>query len=166
MIRNIAVVQRLTGRVKEDGRKDEKEGVVEVFTRYFGANKSSIKLAIRVVLIALSLASAHYSGFMSHMPFELFSIIAVDLLPGFVSIFGFYFILCYSIARVFAFGISQVYASFFHMIAAIVLRLRRHWPRRFGRAGVKIYKEAVRYEPVLYWFFVFSFFYLFLTFHI
>lgn len=155
MKRNSAVIQRLTGRVKKDDRKDDKEGVVEIFARYFGVNKSSVKLAVRVVLVALSLASAHYSGFMSHVPFELVSIIAVDLLPSFISVFAFYFILCYSIARVFAFAIAQFYASFFHMLAAIALRLRRHWPERFGRVGVKVYKEAIHYEPVLYWFFCF-----------
>ena len=161
------VIQRLTGRINKDNRKDDKEGAVEIFARYFGANKSSVKLAVRVVLVALSLASAHYSGFMSHVPFELVSIIAVDLLPSFISVFAFYFILCYSIARVFAFAIAQFYASFFHMLAAIALRLRRHWPKRFGRAGVKIYKEAIHYESVFYWLFcllillfVFNFAYL------
>lgn len=163
MIRNSAVIARLTGKV----RKENKVGVLEFLDKYFGANKSSVKLAVRVVLVALSLASAHYSGFMSHVPFELVSIVAVDLLPSFISIFVFYFILCYSIARVFAFGLSQFYSSFFHMFAAFVLRLRRHWPKRFGRAGVRVYKEAIHYEPFLYWFlcffiflFVFNFAYL------
>lgn len=148
MIRNPDVVRRLARRVKDD----QKNGVFDFFSKYFGANRSSLKLAIQTLLVALSLASAHYSGFMSHMPFELVSIVAVDFLPSFISVFVFYFILCYSIARVFAFCISQLYVSLLHALAALVLRLRKHWPLKFGKAGVRMYRDAIYYEPILYWF--------------
>lgn len=148
MFRNEAVIKRLLG---NKSAAQEASALMRV-VKYLGLNKKSINLTLRIFLVAFSMASAHYSGFISHMPFEFVSLVAVDMLPSFISVFVFYFIMCYSISRVFAFGFSQIYLSLGHALAAFVLRLRRHWPKKFNKSGRKMFKESIRYEPLAYWF--------------
>ncbi|VXC46873.1 hypothetical protein [Pseudomonas sp. 8O] len=149
MVRNVALLDKLWGRNKKG--QTEKEGILGTVTKILGVREDSIKAIVKATLVVLSLASAHYSGFMTQVPFEMLSIVAVDFLSAFISVFVFYFLMSYTIARVFAFAISQFYFSFFHAIAAFALRLRRHWPLRFNRSAPKIYKESMVYEKVLYW---------------
>ncbi|MCE5364448.1 hypothetical protein [Pseudomonas anguilliseptica] len=165
MVRNAALLDKLFRGDKQN--KPKKEGLFSAVTEMLGVREDSIKTIVKAVLVVLSLASAHYSGFMTQVPFEMLSIVAVDFLSAFISIFVFYFLMSYTIARVFAFALSQFYFSFFHAIAAFVLRLRRQWPLRFNRTGSKIYKESTVYEKVLYWivfvvgvYFIFNFSYL------
>ncbi len=104
----------------------------------------------QLLFIALSLASTHYFGFMSKMPFEITSIITIEFLPAFIGTFTFYTLLCYTIAKVIAFFISQLSFSAMHTAAAFTLRLRKYWPQRFNQSASKLYREATQYESTIY----------------
>jgi len=120
------------------------------FTKFIGEFKGWPSTVGRAVLVALSLASAHYFGFMSRTPFEIASIVTIDFLPTFISTFSFYFLLCYTVSRVFAFIASQMLFATGHTLAALSLRLRRHWPHHFARTATKVYKESIIYENPAY----------------
>lgn len=121
------------------------------FGNLLGRRSDLIKSIGRPLLAALSLASAHYFGFISSIPFEIASVVTIDFLPAFITTFSFYFLLCYTISRVVAFIASQLFFSAGHTLAAFSLQLRRHWPNSFGRSAVKIYKESTRYEDPAYY---------------
>jgi len=87
---------------------------------------------------------------MSRMPFEIASIITIDFLPAFIGTFAFYTLLCYTIAKVIAFFISQLSFSAMHTVAALTLRLRKQWPQRFNRSASKTYRDANKYESPTY----------------
>ena len=163
VIRNSKLLDKLLGKPK----KEEKESLLLSVLRLLGFNKETVKTFIKSFLVVLSLASAHYSGFMSGIPFEMLSIVAVDFLSSFIALFVFYFLMCYTVARVIAFAASQFYYSFFHTLAALFLWLKKRWPHRLKRAGPKLYKEAALYEVLFYWvvgvivfYFIFDFSYL------
>ena len=147
MIRNIDLIQRLKSRNKKAAGVERGQYIF----KYFGLDKASAENYIKITLVVLSLASAHYSGFMSQVPFEMISITAVDFLPAFISVFVFYFVLSYSIARVFAFGLSQFYMSVFYSMLVLPLWLRKKWPEKFRKSGVKTYKEITKLDPFIYW---------------
>lgn len=152
MVRNANVIGRLIGKGKADEASNK--GLLLSLARIMGVRKDSLQAIVRSVLVILSLASAHYCGFMTRVPFEMVSIVAVDFLSAFISVFIFYFIMSYTISRVFAFSISQLVISGFHAFAAFVLLLRRKWPGRFNRSGSKVYKDTLRFESVIYYVFL------------
>lgn len=154
MVRNANVIGRLIGKGKAGGAGNK--GVLLSLARIMGIRKDSLQAIVRSILVILSLASAHYCGFMTRMPFEMVSIVAVDFLSAFISIFVFYFVMCYTISRVFAFSSSQLVISCFHAFAAFVLLLRRKWPGRFSRSGSKVYKDTLRFESFIYYVFMVS----------
>ena len=104
----------------------------------------------QLIFIALSLASTHYFGFMSKIPFEITSIVTLEFLPAFIGAFVFYTLLCYTIAKVVAFFFSQLVFSAGHTLAAFTLWLRRHWPKIVNRSATKLYREAIQYERPAY----------------
>jgi len=104
----------------------------------------------QLIFIAFSLASTHYVGFMSKIPFEITSIVTLDFLPAFVGTFVFYTLLCFTIAKVIAFFFSQLLFSAGHTLAAFTLWLRRHWPNTFNRSATKLYREAIQFERPAY----------------
>lgn len=154
MVRNAAVISKLLGAGKENEK--EGEGLFMALNKVLGVRKESIKSFAKFVLVVLSLASAHYSGFMTQVPFEMVSVVAVDFLSEFISVFVFYFVMCYTIARVFAFSLSQFIVSCFHTITALFLRLKRRWPVLLNRSSARMYKDSVRLEGVIYGFFLVS----------
>lgn len=152
MVRNAAVISKLLGAGKKNDQ--EGEGLFLALNRILGIRKESIKSFARFVLVMLSLASAHYSGFMTQVPFEMVSVVAVDFLSEFIAVFVFYFVMCYTIAKVFAFSLSQFIVSCFHTITALVLRLKNRWPVLLTRSSARMYKDSVRLEGVIYGFFL------------
>lgn len=147
MRRNFSVIDRLTNKKLFLSSSVTTERHV----RLLSLDKTSLMSVAKFVFIIFSLASAHYMGFLTQVPFEILSIVAVDFLPAFISLFAFYFLLSYTIAKVFSFVLSQLYLSSFYTVASIGLRVRRHWPERFNRVGAKIYREASRAENIIYW---------------
>lgn len=147
MVRNSKLLDKLLSKPK----KEQKENLLPSVIRLLGFKKDTAKTVVRFFLVVLSFASAHYSGFMSSVPFEMLSIVAVDFLSPFIALFVFYFLMCYTVARVIAFAISQFYYSFFHTMAALFLWLKKRWPNKFKRTGPKLYKEAILYESFFYW---------------
>lgn len=152
MLRNANVVYRLINKNKVG--EVEVGGFLFGLAKLVGMRKDSIQAVAKSILVILSLASAHYCGFMTRVPFEMVSIVAVDFLSAFISVFVFYFVMCYTISRVFAFSISQLVISAFHAFAAFVLLLRRKWPGRFNRSGSKVYKDTLRFEGFIYYVFL------------
>lgn len=154
MIRSSKIIEKLFG----NGRSTDVErgGFVSNLAKIMGLRKDSIQAVAKSMLVVLSLASAHYCGFMTRVPFEMVSIVGVDFLSAFISIFVFYFVMCYTISRVFAFSGSQLVISCFHTFAAFVLLLRRKWPGRFSRSGSKVYKDTLRFESFIYYVFMVS----------
>jgi len=132
------------------------------FANLFVQHKELIKTIGRPLLVAFSLASAHYFGFMSSVPFEIASVVTLDFFPAFITTFSFYFLLCYTISRVVAFIASQLFFAGGHTLAAFSLQLRKRWPRHFSRSAVKLYKESIKYEnPAYYTMLVLTFLILF-----
>jgi len=121
------------------------------FANLLGRRNELIKTIGRPLLVALSLASAHYFGFMSSVPFEIASVVTIDFLPAFITTFSFYFLLCYTISSVVAFIVSQVFFSAGHTLAAFSLQPRKRWPTRFAQTSIKLFKESIKYEVPAYY---------------
>lgn len=148
MVRNIGLINKLRSRTQV---KVEKRERLPLFSAgLLGLRKGSIRVLINFVFSVFSLASAHYFGFMAHVPFEMLSIVAVDFLPGFISVFAFYFTMSYTVAKIFAFPIAQFIVMYLHSLTGVTFFLKRRWPKRLSKSSSKMYKDTVRLERVIY----------------
>ncbi|CAI8910995.1 MULTISPECIES: hypothetical protein [Pseudomonas] len=112
--------------------------------------KPGLIMAGKVALTLASLGTAHYMGFIMAVPFEVLSIISITFLVGFVGVFTFYVTLCYLVAKVFSFAISQFYYSFIAPFAACVYAAGRIKPGRLRKAAVRLHKETPLAEKIAY----------------
>lgn len=110
-----------------------------------------LKNLLSLIALMLSAASAHYLGFLMHIPFEMLSVIAEKFLADFILTFVFYATLSLTMSRVIAFSLSQVVSSETSALAALSLRLRRHWPGKFNKFGIRAFKENSKLENFSYW---------------
>ncbi|MFI8980459.1 hypothetical protein [Ectopseudomonas khazarica] len=118
-----------------------------------GTDKRFVVSTGKSALILFSLVTAHYAGFLVRLPFEMLSIVAIDLLPLFVSLLVLYFSLCYTIAKVFSFTVQQFYSSFLILVVASVFRVGA-WFGRLPKQGAKMYREVRVVEKIIYIFFL------------
>lgn len=137
-----------------------------ILKKDFSSERKFALSTSKSALILFSLVTAHYSGFLVKLPFEMLSIMAVDFLPLFVSLLLLYFSLCYTVARVFSFTIEQSYSSFLILVVALVVGVGKFFGK-FPKQGVKMYKEVRVAEKIIYlvfllmiFLFVFDFSYL------
>ncbi|MEJ8318248.1 hypothetical protein [Pseudomonas oryzihabitans] len=122
------------------------------------------KNIINTLILAISIASAHYIGFLMHIPFEMLSLIADNFLIDFIFTFIFYVTLSLTMSRVIAFSLSQLISSETSALAAFSLWLRRHWPNKFNKFGIKAFKENAKIEAASYWLFLITAFIFILNF--
>lgn len=149
MVRNSNLIKKLHG--KEQVVVKKKESLPLSFMRLLGLRKDTAGSFFSFFLSVLSLASAHYFGFMAQVPFEMVSIVAVDFLPEFIAVFVFYFTMSYTVAKIFAFPAAQFVFMYLRSLSGFAFVLKRIWPRGVRKSGSKLYKDTVRLEGVIYW---------------
>jgi hypothetical protein len=93
-------------------------------------DRGSLLSIAKAAVTLLSLGTAHYVGFLIHIPFEILSIVSIKFLPQFVATCSFYLTLCYLTARIFSFGISQLYYSASAPLAGFSIAASKWLPKR------------------------------------
>lgn len=107
----------------------------------------------KVALVLVGLGAAHYIGFLTGFPSEVLSLISLKFLAPFVSVFVFFMLFCFYLARTSSFVLSQFYYCFFAPIVVLLIRVARlNWVGK-KKTARKIYREAALPEIALYWFF-------------
>lgn len=108
-----------------------------------GTTWSRIRPFLLSAFTALSIASAHYMGFLSQIPDSFLPVVTKPLAPAFFAAFVGYFIFCAITARVLAVLAVAAYGLVAILFARLSTRRRRHFVRR--------YIVSLRYEvPMTY----------------
>ncbi|WP_311971798.1 hypothetical protein [Pseudomonas baltica] len=114
-------------------------------------DRGSLLSIAKAAVTLLSLGTAHYVGFLIHIPFEILSIVSIKFLPQFVATCSFYLTLCYLTARIFSFGISQLYYSASAPLAGFSIAASKWLPKRLKNGARRIHRETRPTEKIIYW---------------
>lgn len=112
-------------------------------------NKKIIPLG-KALLAVSSMGTAHYTGFLTHTPFEILSIVSLEFLPSFVALFAFYISMCYLISRIFSFIFSQLHYSISSILASSALALKRYFPKKLKNFSIHLHKSTPLGEKWIY----------------
>lgn len=125
---------------------------------------------IKAALAFLSLGTVHYVGFLMGVPLEIVSIASLKFMANFVATFTFYLTLCYMVAKVLSFAVSQFYYSSLAPLAALTFVVSKVLPDWLKKPARKMHRETNVVEKLIYWasfvfVFVFTFNFSYLKFN-
>lgn len=85
------------------------------------------------------------------VPLEIVSIASLEFMASFVATFTFYLTLCYMVAKVFSFVISQLYYSSLAPLAALTFVTSKVLPDWLKKPARKMHRETNIAERLIYW---------------